>query len=191
MATAATSGWSRSRWAVPGTRSATADFNGDDIDDAAVVANNGLRVCSSAAHRHRRAAKVSVASDPASANPAGYYRYLIAGDLDGDGDSDLGALGFPLGSVKEYVVIAGDGDGGFAPAVTESYVVSQWLLITGLAAGDVDGDGDLEAILSAAPAFAETGLIAVHGDDSDDDFAAETSLVASVASTPATSTVTA
>lgn len=66
---------------------------------------------------------------------------LVAGDLDGDGDSDLVAVNRNSGSLS---VLLNRGDGSFADAV--SYTVGgQPTSVTG---GDFDGDGDLDLALA-------------------------------------------
>jgi hypothetical protein len=75
----------------------------------------------------------------------------IADDLDGDGDVDLGVI-YPTGPFSNgipvgYGILPGDGTGGFGalvPVASGLFGGRSWT--AQLSAGDVDGDGGVEAI---------------------------------------------
>ncbi|HVS10078.1 MAG TPA: VCBS repeat-containing protein [Planctomycetota bacterium] len=90
--------------------------------------------------------------------PATFYasdsgsRDVVAADLDGDGILDLATCnigaGGPLDS-QSMAVLIGKGNGSFEPPVLYAGSASPQLLgVTGIVAGDVDSDGDLDVMVS-------------------------------------------
>ncbi|HEY0132693.1 MAG TPA: FG-GAP-like repeat-containing protein, partial [Nannocystis sp.] len=70
--------------------------------------------------------------------PEEWLRDLATGDLDGDGDTDLLAVG------DSVVLLRNDGAGKFAP---ESFATDGGMWRGGVVLHDLDGDGDLDAVV--------------------------------------------
>jgi hypothetical protein len=141
----------REEVAVPGAISiATADFDDDLIEDVVVASDRGVHAYfGSAAEPGRPEGLLAAASTIVDTDRIGA---AIAGDLDGDGDGDVGVLGYrndPEFDPPEYAAVYGDGAGGFAaPQVLGQWIMPGRSFPTGLAAGDLDGNGDLEAVVT-------------------------------------------
>ena len=132
---------------VPGARSiAAADLDGDGRGDLAVAGREGDAVA------------VVLGSNSGTlsapvAFPAGLRPMVVrAGDANGDGQLDLltanegltGPAGFQWIGPSELAWLAGDGQGGFAAPV----VLDTAGRAVGLALGDWNGDGDLDAAVA-------------------------------------------
>lgn len=77
--------------------------------------------------------------------PAGDYPYgITAGDWDGDGDLDLVVTNVPFFGSGDIFVLKGNGDGTFAAPVTYAVGIKP----IRIAAGDWNGDGDLDLAVS-------------------------------------------
>jgi FG-GAP-like repeat len=122
---------------------AAADFDGDGAADVAVVTSVDVRVYFGGAATAGRpeglvAEDLVVAAEP-DLEP---WNRVVAGDFDDDGDADIG-----VSSRQLYDFVAGDGNRGFAAPVNVVLLPAR-ASIGGLAAGDVDGDGDLEVLVT-------------------------------------------
>src|SRR5207247_7831594 len=74
---------------------------------------------------------------------------IVAGKFDADTNTDLAVVaGKPVAGHFNLVVLTGDGNGAFAPGATvdTGFTVTP----TGLAAGDVNGDGAADFVVSAS-----------------------------------------
>jgi hypothetical protein len=120
-----------------------ADFNGDGHLDLAAVNTNGPDKGVSVLFGDGSGLFSPPVSWPlpSSFGPRG----LLAGDLDGDGDIDL--IGFGSSSTASAFVLFNDGAGGFGTSTTwepwDPTAPTQ-----AMALGDLDGDGDLDLVLT-------------------------------------------
>jgi hypothetical protein len=76
---------------------------------------------------------------------------IVSADLNGDGNLDLatGNAGADGSGIETMSVLIGNGDGNFQPAVTYYGSYSPDLLgVTGMTAGDIDHDGDIDLLVS-------------------------------------------
>jgi hypothetical protein len=138
---------------------AVADVDGDGTDDVAVASFDrqtgeaDVRVFfGSPAATGRPEGLVADDSVVAAADPFfGGWDQVAADDLDGDGDIDLALAGGGRSGGGRYDYVAGDGDGdgdgGFAPP-REVLFLSSRQSLTGLAVGDVTGDGQHDLVVS-------------------------------------------
>ncbi len=78
------------------------------------------------------------------------YRYVLAGDMDGDGDSDLAHISSNLNTPA---VRLNDGTGQFGAPIISSISGADHLQL-----GDIDGDGDLDVIAGGAGAGAAVSV---------------------------------
>jgi hypothetical protein len=111
---------------------ATGDFNGDGSPDAVVGSpfEEGIAISLNDGEG---------AFQPPSIIAAEFsYESFVVGDFDGDDRLDIAAVGGAA-----YSVFLGNGDGTFAPAMTEP--IDEWAL--GLAGGDFDDDGIVDLAL--------------------------------------------
>jgi hypothetical protein len=123
---------------------APADVDGDGVTDVAVVTSVDARVYFGGAATPPRPEGL-VADEFVAVEPGfGPWTRVVAGDFDDDGDADLG-----VGSSSGYEFVAGDGNRGFAPPAIGTIGPSS-AIYGGLAAGDVDGDGDLEVLVTVS-----------------------------------------
>ena len=122
-----------------------ADFNGDGkLDVAGMVPGVGLLVFLGQGNGMFAPGVVTVLTNPTPP-------LLVVGDFTGDGKADIAFLSYTgsnssaLGPVG---VLPGNGDGTFGAAITSSTTgVSS---AVGLAAGDFNGDGKLDLIISGS-----------------------------------------
>jgi hypothetical protein len=123
-----------------------ADLDGDAIDDVVTGGDTEVRVYFGSDDGLDEADHVSLGPVRGAT--------VVAEDFDGDGDSDVGALGgfydptFGADLVN-YGLFRGDGDGGF-DAYDSLYVEnpSPRDSVVGLTTGDVDDDGRAEALVT-------------------------------------------
>lgn len=93
----------------------------------------------------------------------------IVADFDGDGHLDIAMIGNKASTESVVMLAIGDGTGAFSAGVTFSGANSGSLRSTGGAAGDIDGDGDTDIIVSAYQVG--TYKIGVHLNNGDGTFA--------------------
>jgi len=129
-------------YAVPNGPSGigVADFNHDgnlDLVTLATSGNNGYVVLllGKGDGTFGAATQFEVDGGPAS---------LVVGDFNHDGNQDVAVANNPVRSSGEISVLLGDGKGSFAPYVL-SYAGPE---LTTIAAGDLNGDGNLDLVVS-------------------------------------------
>ncbi|MHC5004595.1 MAG: FG-GAP repeat domain-containing protein, partial [Planctomycetota bacterium] len=118
---------------------AVADIDGDGTRDLVVAYGAAGLVCLVANDGHGQfSAPVPIDAGPASDS-------VIATDVDGDGDADLVVAGGPwFGAMEKVVsVLLNDGGGTFSSPLGRA--VDQWPQYP--AAGDLDGDGDVDVVV--------------------------------------------
>ena len=118
---------------------ATADFNDDGLDDlAATTATEGTMIW--------LADGDGTFTLSYGVNEGVEQSWLETGDFDDDGNVDLliGDKNYP-GTMRTYV---GNGDGTFGDVVAGTFDFNGWMpsTINSLAIGDVDDDGNLDAV---------------------------------------------
>ncbi len=153
-----------------------ADLNGDGLADAVVAQNifaPGVRVMLN---------EGTAAGDPATLQntgtlyPLSHGAYdVVAADLDGDGDRDLAASNSNGNYVGTTVaVLRNNGDGTFQPAQTFPAGGPS----TGVVAGDLDGDGDVDIAVANYGSFGNGTTVSVLRNNGDATFASPTSFAA-------------
>jgi hypothetical protein len=105
-------------------------------------------------------------SPPKKALPAlfGTDQSGVAVDLDGDGDLDLVTVGAATTAdgAPGVVLLAGDGKGGFTD-VTAKHLAGGTFSASGVAAGDLDGDGDVDLFFAGGDGPSRLYLNDGHG----------------------------
>ena len=120
----------------------TADFNRDGKADVVALNSNNVLSLLLGNGNGTFAASKTIATLPA--NSAGFPALMVAGDFNGDGNSDVLIVPSPGNVVKVFL---GHGDGTFAAPVT----ITDGLPSAGdLAVGDFNGDGRQDIVLASA-----------------------------------------
>ncbi|NYF77944.1 FG-GAP-like repeat-containing protein [Granulicella arctica] len=135
-----------------------ADFNGDGKEDLVFTGAAGNVTIALSKGDGTFAAPVSVNLPSTLACPV---YYAAAGDLNGDGKTDLVipyggdlACGSAAGSSSGYYVLLGNGDGTFStPAFTTTGTE-----LYSATLGDINGDGKLDIVLDDAPFVSGSGF---------------------------------
>jgi hypothetical protein len=125
---------------------ATADFNGDHIQDVAVVSNGSAEVFfGGAASDTRTAGLVQSDSVMIPFGNVAAFSDVRAGDMNGDGNQDLAFLGGDPSLGEVYAAVLGDGHGNFATPLETSLTQTSRKSIVGFTLGDFKRDGVMEA----------------------------------------------
>jgi hypothetical protein len=113
---------------------ATADFDNDGDLDVAVAHRNTLEV-----RLFRNSGSGALTAWQTISNPVGSAMgVLLAGDFDGDGDSDLCVVSGYVGTVKWRFYT--NSDGSFSGGAQQTGTATGWWAVTGLVDGDTRPD---------------------------------------------------
>lgn len=138
---------------------ATADLNGDGAVDLVLgnMMSGDVSVLLSGSGGYAEPLTIPLLNQPAG-NIA-----VALGDVDGDGHADLAVVGYDAAEIRVY---PGDGAGGFGDP--QIFGVGSGSQPTGVALGDVSGDGKPDLVVSNG----ESGSVAVLAGDGSGGFAA-------------------
>jgi hypothetical protein len=115
---------------------AAGDIDGDGIDDLIVTLPGSIAL---------------ILNTPAGPSVGGILdlgqltpMHADLADLDSDGNLDLAVAAQDIDATGQVVIFHGAGDGSFPERVTHPVGLAPW----GVTAGDLDGDGDLDLVVS-------------------------------------------
>jgi hypothetical protein len=137
-------------WSVPTSLDdfEVVDVNGDGALDIAIATGNGaISLLLNNGSGGFIASSIDTGPGPSSG------KRVIAGDLDGDGDSDLVVTRFVPGD--NFTVFINNGDGTFQPGAHDSSAAPG---LIGAALGDLNNDGQLDLVFSGD---ADSGVVSV------------------------------
>jgi len=141
---------------------AAPDLDGDDRCDFLLIRSEGEgdgRSFSVAAALWRGEGPLELVGEPTKVVESARGAYFTAGDVDGDGKADVVFHSFSYGGTfeTELYMLAGRGDGTFAPEAEKRLILHAPDGATTPVLGDFDGDGDLDVFLPPDDDVADEG----------------------------------
>ncbi len=132
---------------------AAGDFTNDGLEDLAVLTNSPTSTSEVAIFAGTGSAAKPFSPGAVIGLAAAAFS-IVTGDFNNDGNLDIAVLeAVPNTNDKQVFIVPGEGDGSFGPAIAGPVGI-----LTNLAAGDLNGDGNLDLVANG-----DNDLVAMYG----------------------------